>query len=115
MTDPVLLHTPGRDALNAWLEADRDNRTKTRIADALGVSASAVGQWSSGRAVPGHVYRRALRVLTGISEEAWVTREEADREQAALVGAAHAVGELPAAPQSSSDVATEVASTGTED
>lgn len=99
MTDAVL-HTPGRALFVEWLEADRENRTKTLVADAIGVSSSAVGQWASGKAVPGHVYRPALRVLTGIPEDAWVTEDERARVQSALVGAAQAAGSLPTPPKS---------------
>jgi len=95
MSDSFTFNPPGRQLLVDWLEADPSNRTKALVAQALGVSSSAVGQWTSGRAVPAHVYRQPLQVLTGILEDAWVTDVERNRAEVALRGAENALANLP--------------------
>lgn len=107
MTDS---HTAGADALVVWLNGDPKARTKRSVALALGVTASAVGQWAAGKVAPGYVYRRALRILTGIPEEAWVTEAERETLQRANDGAAQVVAAL-AAESSASLPASDDAST----
>lgn len=77
--------TPGRTALKAWILA-QGKGAQSALASRLGVSVTLVNLWRSGSCRPGHVYRDAIELVTGIDPRDWETDDERDRRKRAITG-----------------------------
>ncbi len=74
------------EKLLAWM-AEKDWK-KARLARAMGISATAVNAWRSGKAAPDPVLRGFVRTLTGIPESDWETDTERAMAEKAREGLA---------------------------
>jgi plasmid maintenance system antidote protein VapI len=70
-----MTETPGRQALVAFLESDRQ-RSQRWLARLLKVGQSCVSLWVRGRCKPDYVHILALSRVAGIPEESWLTEED---------------------------------------
>jgi hypothetical protein len=68
--------TRGHKLLKKWIAADPDNRGKASIAKACHCSRTAVHNWLSKGMRPRAEHRTILRLLAGISEDAWLLPED---------------------------------------
>ena len=69
------IDTHGRSLLAQWLEHGQ-GRSQVLLASWLELNSSSVSLWVSGRSRPEPPMRRALEMLLGIPEDAWLTAEE---------------------------------------
>lgn len=62
-----------------WLASyvgSKDGKSRSRIADLLGISQPAVSGWVDGITRPNDVHRKALERLIGLPADDWMTRDE---------------------------------------
>lgn len=63
-------------AVLAWMEADKEQRTRTAIAKRLGVAHSTVSRWLKGLSRPDPAQRDAMHALAGVDPSLWQTPKE---------------------------------------
>jgi transcriptional regulator with XRE-family HTH domain len=79
----VTIKTEGQRRLLAW-RGKNPERTQEFIGEKLGINQSAVSAWCRGTSRPEPHFRQALKLLAGIPEDSWETREETKLRETAI-------------------------------
>lgn len=87
-----------RHVLASWLD-QKEGRTQSALARALGVTPSNISRWIAGLSRPDVGLREAVRLATGIAPGDWVTDAERTEETERLRRAAIGVPVTPVAAE----------------